>query len=78
MHVSVHSSYSKYCRQMCSFYPLFVGFSKNVLFVFERVQAGEGRREGDRESTPPSNSGLCVDSSEPDVGLELTNLEIMT
>ena len=47
------------------------------MFIFERererMQAGEGQREEDR-----IRSRLCADSSEPNVGLELTNQEIMT
>ena len=37
---------------------------------------GEGQREGDTESE--TGSRLRVVSTEPDVGLELTDLEIMT
>ena len=44
-----------------------------MLFISERVQAGKGKREGQR-----IRSRLCADSSEPDVGLELTNREIVT
>ena len=41
------------------------------------VQAGKrAEREGDRESE--AGSRLGTDSNEPDSGLELTNLEIMT
>ena len=35
---------------------------------------GKGRERGRLRI----QRGLCTDSSEPDVGLELTNLEIMT
>ena len=44
-----------------------------MLFIFERVQAGEGQGEGDRGSEAGS-----VLKAEPDVQLELTNLKIMT
>ena len=37
---------------------------------------GGAEAEGDTESEPGSR--LCVVSTEPDVGLELTNHEIMT
>ena len=43
-------------------------------FFFERLKMREGQREGDRGS----EMGLCADTSEPDVGLELVNPEIMT
>ena len=50
---------------------------KKFCFAQERThaQVGEGQREGGRERIP---SRLCVISSEPVVGLELTNHEIMT
>ena len=56
-------------------------FLKNVyLFLRERDtehEQGRGReREGDTESE--GGPGLRAVSTEPDVGLELTNLEIMT
>ena len=56
----------------------FKNCSNVCLFLRERahthVQAGEGqRRWGQR-----IQSRLCADSSEPDVGLELANYEIMT
>ena len=56
----------------------------NRLFVFlclffyferERAQAEERQRERGRERIP---SRLCTVSTESDVGLELTNCEIMT
>ena len=37
---------------------------------------GEGQREGDTESE--TGSGLWAVSTEPDVGLKLTDREIMT
>ena len=37
---------------------------------------GEGQREGDTESE--TGSRLCVGSTEPNVGLELMDREIMT
>ena len=40
------------------------------------MQAGWGQRE--RETEDLIQSGLYTDSSEPDVGLELMNNEIMT
>ena len=42
----------------------------------ERVYVGEEQRERERETR--IRSELCVDSSEPNAGLELTNCEIMT
>ena len=45
------------------------------LFLRETEQAGEGQRERERERIP---SRLHTVSTEPDVGLELTNREIMT
>ena len=46
------------------------------LFLSERetAQVGEGQRERGTEDP----KGLCADSSEPDVGLELMNCETMT
>ena len=41
----------------------------------ERLEAGDGQRERGRERIP---SRLHTVSVEPDVGLELTNREIMT
>ena len=41
----------------------------------ERVQAGEGQGERERERIP---SRLCTVSTEPDVGLDPTNQEIVT
>ena len=43
-----------------------------LLFLRERETETEGEREGD------AGSGLRAVSSEPDAGLELLNLEIMT
>ena len=47
-------------------------------FIFERetVWLGEGQREGDTESE--AGSRLRAISTEPDLGLKLTNHEIMT
>ena len=42
----------------------------------DRVRAGEGQREVDLE--PEASSRLQAVNTEPDVGLKLTNLEIMT
>ena len=41
----------------------------------ETEGAGEGQRERERERIP---SRLCTVSTEPDVGLELMNREIVT
>ena len=41
----------------------------------EQEQEEKGQRERGRQRI---QSGLCADSREPDVGLELTNREIMT
>ena len=40
------------------------------------MSRGGAEREGDTE--PEAGSRLCSVSTEPDVGLELTNREIMT
>ena len=55
----------------------------NVLFIFEREREREtehkqreGQREGDTESE--GGSRLRAVSTEPNVGLELTNCEIVT
>ena len=42
----------------------------------DRVQAGDGQREGDTEFK--AGSRLSAVSTEPDVGLELTNCDIKT
>ena len=51
-----------------------------ILFLRERqkqnVSRGGAEREGDTE--PKAGSRLRAVSTEPDVGLELTNLEIVT
>ena len=44
------------------------------MFEREKVQAGEGQREGGTEDL----RGLCAASREPNVGLGLRNCEIMT
>ena len=47
------------------------------LFIFEResvCEQGRGRERGRQRI----QSRLCADSNEPDVGLRLTNREIMT
>ena len=41
----------------------------------ETEKAGEWKRERGRERIP---SRLCIISAEPDTGLKLTNLKIMT
>ena len=50
------------------------------MFIFEterdRAGTGEGQREGDTESE--TGSRLRAVSTEPDVGLELPDREIMT
>ena len=45
------------------------------MFIFERESAGAG--EGKRERGQRIPSGLYADSREHDVGLELTNIEII-
>ena len=42
------------------------------MFIFERVQTGEGQREGDTESE--AGSRLSAIGTEPDVGLKLKKL----
>ena len=63
---------------------LFINY--NVYFIFERqrererereeIYGGEAEREGDPESE--AGSRLQAVSTEPDVGLELTNSEFLT
>ena len=54
-------------------------FFKVYVFIFEiktEHMSGEGaEKEGERERIP---SRLCAVRAKPDVGLELTNYEIMT
>ena len=50
-------------------------FVINVHFL-ERVQVGDGQREGDTESE--AGSRLRAVSTEPNMGLKLKNNEIMT
>ena len=57
--------------------------SKNIFFMFhlflrerQSVSRGGAEREGDTESE--AGSRLPAVSTEPDAGLELMNLEIMT
>ena len=49
---------------------VFFFFLKFYLFIFDTEREWEGRREEERESQ--------ADRTDPDVGLELTNHEIMT
>ena len=56
--------------------PLYINFFNVYLYLRERARAGEGQTEGDRGSK--AGSRLCADSREPDMGLKLTNCEIMT
>ena len=48
-----------------------------VLFIFEREREHEQERGRERGGWG-MQSGLCTDSREPDVGLELVNHEIVT
>ena len=59
-------------QRLICFYFLFF----NIYFFFGRVQAGQGQREG----ADDLKQSLCwqADSSEPDVGFEPMNREIMT
>ena len=52
-------------------------FLKIYLFLRERVHVHEWGvgRQGGRERIP---NKLCTDSAEPDMGLELSNHEVMT
>ena len=51
-----------------------IGLFFNLVFIyFERKSRGEAEREGDRIP-----SRLCTSGTEPDVGLEPTNCEIVT
>ena len=64
----------------CPIYKIFFLFKNIFLFIFERerqnMSRGGAEREGDTESK--ADSRLWVVSTEPDVGLELRNHEIMT
>ena len=51
-------------------------FKKKKLIYFERGSVCKQRRSGERENENPSM--LHAISTEPDVGLDLTNLAIMT
>ena len=44
----------------------------------ETAQVGEGQIEREEDTEPEAGSRLQAVSTEPDVGLELTNYEIMT
>ena len=55
---------------------IFLNFFLLHLFIFERAQVGEEQRENETESE--AGSRLWTVSTEPLVGLELTNREIMT
>ena len=73
-HVSmyIHSSATCICMN-----ELRTFFKKKVYFFEEREHEQEkNRQEGDRESE--AGSRLWGVSTEPDMGLELTNREIMT
>ena len=61
--------------EVCS---IFFLIFKNVLLILERQSGSQkgAEREGDTESE--AGSRLQAVSTEPDVGLELTNREIMT
>ena len=45
------------------------------MFVYLFSEGGKGQTERGREGLP---SGLCAERAEPDVGLDLTNREIVT
>ena len=47
-----------------------------IYFGEKRDRQTDSMSRGDTE--PEAGSTLCADSSEPDMGLELTNREIMT
>ena len=51
------------------------GSSFNILFLRERASTIGGGAEGGGQRI---SSGFCVDTCEPDVGLELMNHEIVT
>ena len=55
-------------------------FFTSYLFLRERDRAREGEGQGKREKDTESEAGsrLRAVSTEPDTGLELTNLETMT
>ena len=54
---------------------MFIYFERGRETELERARVGEGQREGEGERIP---SRLHTVSAEPDVGLDLTNQEIMT
>ena len=54
---------------------LSLSFLLIIIFIFERAHKWGRGRERRRQRI---RSGLSTDSSEPDAGLELAHLEIMT
>ena len=63
------------CWFTCLFIHVF--FKKILILLRERRQSTCGSKEGAEGATDRIRCGLCVDSIEPDVGLEPTNHKIM-
>ena len=53
-------------------------FLNVYLFLREREKGQRVSRGGTERGGQRIRSGLCAESREPDVGLKLTNLKIMT
>ena len=72
----IHDHITLACR-LLSFQVLLFFFLMFLLFIFERERVHEWVRGREREGQRIL-SGLCTDNSEPDVGLEPTNCEMMS
>ena len=81
---SVAGGWESDSRGICRYVQLFLAPLEDVLLIYLSLKAylflrergrGGAEREGDRRSEAGS---VCAHSSEPNVGLELTNHEIMT
>ena len=62
------------------YFLFFLIFFKHFVYFWETKKDRARVREGQRETETQSEAGssLCTDSTEPDMGLEPTNHEIMT
>ena len=77
--------YSNTASQTQTFGPEHFFFNSFLMFIFwerererDRVWAGEGQREREGDTEPEAGSRLWAVITEPDVGLKLTNHEIVT
>ena len=57
---------------------MFLYFKKILIYFWERETEREQARAEREDTESKAGSRLCAVSTEPDVGLELTNCEIMT